>query len=344
MEALSERYERILAAIVLGYIRTAEPIGSRTIARNTAFNLSPATIRNAMADLEDYGLLCQPHTSAGRIPTDRGFRYYVDHLLPEPELPELVKETIRNAFPRHRSNVEEVLKEGVNALSRLTPYVSMISLPHFSQTTLKHIRFVRLNDQQILAVIISDAGLVQNILFGSDVSFSQDDLNRFSNYLNRIIDGLTLEGVKRKIFAQMQGEKDAYDSMMAQVMALSRRMFDHGVGDDSEIIIDGKLNILEHPEFADADKMKRLFRAFEEKSTMIKLLDEAQKGKPLQVYIGGENRCEEMSLCSVIVAGYGKDDQQMGNVGIIGPTRMDYSRIIPLVRYTAEVINTLISD
>jgi len=341
MENLTERYGRVLNAIVSSYICSAEPVGSRTLSRNAAFNLSPATIRNAMADLEDLDLLCQPHTSAGRIPTDKGFRYYVDHLMELPKLSETVQEKIRTACSNHRGNLEEMLKEGIMALSQLTPYVSVVSLPHFSQTTLKHIRFVRLNDRQILAVMVSGSGAVQNVLFEMDTVFLQDDLNRFSNFLNKMVDGLTLEGVKRKIFSQMKADKDAYDSVMSQVLRLSQKMLDQRVGDDSEIMIDGKLNILEHPEFADLDKMKQLFRAFEEKNIMVKLLDEAQKGEQLQVFIGLENQCEEMSVCSVIMADYGQKGQSMGKIGIIGPTRMEYSRIIPLVEYTAEIINQL---
>lgn len=344
MENLTERYERILNAIVSNYICSAEPVGSRTLSRNAAFNLSPATIRNVMADLEDMDLLCQPHTSAGRIPTDKGFRYYVDHLVELPELSVAVQKKIRMACSSHRGNMEEMLKEGITALSRLTPYVSVVSLPHFNQTTLKHIRFVRLNDHQILAVMVSGSGLVQNVLFETDTVFAQDDLNRFSNFLNQMVDGLTLEGVKRKIFSQMKADKDAYDSVMSQALRLSKKMLAQQVGDDSEIMIDGKLNILEHPEFSDYDKMKQLFRAFEEKNIMVKLLDEAQKGEQLQVFIGVENQCKEMNFCSVVMADYGREGEPMGKIGVIGPTRMDYSRIIPLVDYTAKIINQLMDD
>jgi heat-inducible transcriptional repressor len=344
MENLSERYERILNAIVSSYVSSAEPVGSRTLSRNAAFHLSPATIRNVMADLEDLGLLCQPHTSAGRIPTDKGFRYYVDHLMELPELPQAVRDNIRKACSAHRGNMEEMLKEGITALSRLAPYVSVVSLPHFNQTRLKHIRFVRLNDHQIMAILVSDAGSVQNVLFEVDTAFAQDDLNRFSNFLNQMVDGLTLEGVKRKIFSQMRADKHAYDHMMFQVVQLSQKMFDQRADDDSEIMIDGKLNILEHPEFADFERMKQLFRAFEEKNIMIKLLDEAQKGEQLQVVIGTENQCEAMNLCSVVMAEYGQEGQPMGKIGIIGPTRMEYSRIIPLVRCTADIINQLMGN
>ncbi len=344
MDNLSSRHKDILAAIVHGYIGSAEPIGSRTIARSSGFSLSPATIRNVMADLEDMGLLCQPHTSAGRIPTDLGFRYYVDHLLQMDQLPAEVKKTIREACGQHRGSMEEVLKTGITVLSQLAPYVSVVSLPHFNQTVLKHIRFVRLNDHQVMAVIVSDAGLVQNILFEVEQQFNQDELNRFSNYLNRMVDGLTLEGARRKLLEQMQADKATYDFLWEKVLVLGQKVFAQGVGDDSEVMIDGKLNILEHPEFADFERMKQIFRAFEEKSTIVKLLEEAQQGEPLQVFIGAENPCEDMRCCSVIMAGYGDRGQTRGQIGVIGPTRMEYGRIIPLVRYTADVINQLIGE
>ncbi|MBW1645407.1 MAG: heat-inducible transcription repressor HrcA [Deltaproteobacteria bacterium] len=344
MESLNARHQKILAAIVQGYIRSAEPIGSRTIARSSAFDLSPATIRNVMADLEDLGLLCQPHTSAGRIPTDLGFRYYVDHLLQMEQLSTEVRKRIREACVQNRGQVEEILKSGITVLSQLAPYVSVVSLPHFNQTVLKHIRFVRLNDHQVMAVIVSDAGLVQNILFEVEQQYNQDELNRFSNYLNSIIDGLTLEGARLKLLEQMQADKAAYDSLWEKVLVLGQKVFAQGVGDDSDVMIDGKLNILEHPEFADFERMKQIFRAFEEKNTIVKLLEEAQLGEPLQIFIGAENPCEDMRCCSVIMAGYGGEGQPGGQIGVIGPTRMEYSRIIPLVRYTADVINQLISE
>lgn len=342
MNQLPERYQRILEAIVSGYIRSAEPVGSRTISRSGAFSLSPATIRNVMADLEDAGLLCQPHTSAGRIPTDTGFRYYVDHLLPvDSGLTVEMQEAVRRACSRSHGGIEDILREGIEVLSRMTPYVSVVSLPHFEEMALMHIRFVRLNDWQILAVIVDVSGMVQHVMFESGGAYDQDDLNRFSNLLNGMVQGMTIQGAKDKLFARMRAEKNEYDALFSRFVEFSRRVFDHDR--NADVMIDGKLNLLDHPEFADYDRMKALFRAFEEKSSIIRLLDDALLGEQMHVVIGSENQCAELQGCSLIMAGYGRSGQAMGRIGIIGPTRMEYSRIIPLVKYTAGVIDELLA-
>ena len=339
MENLSTRHIKVLQAVVENYIRTGEPVGSRTLSRSPLFKLSPATLRNVMADLEEYGYLCQPHTSAGRIPTDLGFRFYVNHLPGPAEIPPTAREQIRERLEMSEGRLEEILHDGVLTLAQLTPYVGVVSLPDFRRMVVRHIRFVKLNGRRILAVIVAVSGTVQNVLFESDTEFDQDQLNRYSNYLNSLLGELTLNGVKRKIFEEMAGDKRGYDELFAQVLALSRNLFQQKEVAQGDVMLDGKLNLLEHPEFSDVKRMKEIFKAFEEKGTILKILDDALEGEQLRVIIGSESHCEEMRHCSLVTAAYGREGEVLGQVGVIGPTRMNYSRIIPLVNYLADVMS-----
>jgi heat-inducible transcriptional repressor len=204
---------------------------------------------------------------------------------------------------------------------------------------IRHIRFVKLHECRILAVVVSVSGAVQNILFDSETSLSQDQLNRFSNYLNALLGNLTLSGVKRKVLKEMANDKRGYDELFAQVLALSKSFFAKDPDQQSDVMLDGKLNLLEHPEFADVERMKGIFKAFEEKGSILKILDGALGGEQLRVIIGSESCCEEMRHCSLVTAEYGREDRTLGRIGVIGPTRMDYSRIIPLVNYIADAMS-----
>jgi heat-inducible transcriptional repressor len=339
MEALSARHIKVLEAVVEDYIHRGEPVGSRTLSRSPRFQLSPATLRNVMADLEESGFLCQPHTSAGRIPTDLGFRFYVNNLPAFAAVSSAARRQVRDRLEGSGGRLEEVLQDGVFTLAQLTPYVGVVSLPDFRQMVVRHIRFVKLHERRILTVIVSVSGAVQNVLFESETVLSQDQLNRFSNYLNALLGNLTLSGIKRMVLHEMASDKQGYDELFAQVLALSRSFFAKDPEQQSDVMLDGKLNLLEHPEFADVERMKEIFKAFEEKGAILKILDGALGGEQLRVIIGAESCCQEMRHCSLVTAEYGREGRTLGRVGVIGPTRMDYSRIIPLVNYIADAMS-----
>ncbi len=339
MEGLSARHIDVLTAVVEDYIHRGEPVGSRTLSRSPRFKLSPATLRNVMADLEDSGFLCQPHTSAGRIPTDQGFRFYVNSLPAFAAVSAEAQCQIRARLDLQGGRLEQVLQDGVLTLAQLTPYVGVVSLPDFRQMLVRHIRFVKLHERRILAVIVSVSGAVQNVLFESETILSQDQLNRFSNYLNALLGKLTLNGIKRKVLQEMANDKRGYDELFVQVLALSRSFFAQNPDSHSDVMLDGKLNLLDHHEFADVARMKEIFKAFEEKGSILKILDGALEGEPLRVIIGSESCCEDMRHCSLVTAEYGREGRRLGQVGVIGPTRMDYSRIIPLVNYIADAMS-----
>ncbi len=339
METLSARHTKVLKVVVEDYIHSGEPVGSRTLSRSPHFQLSPATLRNVMADLEDSGFLCQPHTSAGRTPTDLGFRFYVNHLPAFTAVSSEARQQVRARLEVAGGRFEEILHDGVFTLAQLTPYVGVVSLPDFRQMLVRHIRFVKLHKCRILAVIVSVSGAVQNVLFESETILSQDQLNNFSNYLNALLGKLTLSGIKRKVLQEMANDKRGYDELFAQVLALSRSFFAQNPDQQNDVMLDGKLNLLEHPEFADVERMKEIFKAFEEKGSILKILDGALGGEQLRVIIGAESCCEEMRHCSLVTAEYGREGRSLGQVGVIGPTRMDYSRIIPLVNYIADAMS-----
>ena len=338
MEALSARHIKVLNAVVEDYIHSGEPVGSRTLSRSPRFQLSSATLRNVMSDLEESGFLCQPHTSAGRIPTDQGFRFYVNNLPAFAAVSSAVRRQVRDRL-EVAGRLEEILHDGVLTLAQLTPYVGVVSLPDFRQMVVRHIRFVKLHERRTLAVIVSVSGAVQNVLFESETVLSQDQLNRFSNYLNALLGNLTLGGIKRKVLQEMASDKQGYDELFAQVLALSRSFFAQDPDRQSDVMLDGKLNLLDHPEFADVERMKEIFKAFEEKGSILKILDGALEGEPLRVIIGAESCCEEMRHCSLVTAEYGREGRTLGRVGVIGPTRMDYPRVIPLVNYIADAMS-----
>ncbi|NPA25240.1 MAG: heat-inducible transcription repressor HrcA [Deltaproteobacteria bacterium] len=339
MENLTTRHIDVLQAVVEHYIRSGEPVGSRTLSRSPRFKLSPATLRNVMADLEEGGYLCQPHTSAGRIPTDRGFRFYVNHLPVYNEVTPEARQKIRERLEMSDGRLEEILHDGVLTLAQLTPYVGVVSLPDFRHMVIRHIRFVKLSGRRVLAVVVSVGGAVQNVLFEVEQELTQDQLNRYSNYLNAMLGDLTLAGIKRKIFQEMAQDKEGYDELFAQVLALSQSFFAQNNDLHGDVMLDGKLNLLEHPEFADVERMKAIFKAFEEKGSILKILDRTMEGDALRVIIGSESECDEMRHCSLVTAAYGREGRILGQVGVIGPTRMDYSRVIPLVNYLADVMS-----
>ncbi len=339
---LNERFKKILELIVLDYISSAEPVGSRTICKRYGIPLSPATVRNVMADLEELGFLWQPHTSAGRIPTDKAFRLYVDEILNIRSLNQIEREKIRRTYRISKYDIPEIMRETSRILSGLSNYMGVVLAPKMASTIFKHIQFIRLGANQILAVFVTSGGAVQHVIVYMDDDLSQDELDRMSRYLNEMLKGLTLAQVRGKILEEMRKEKVAYDRMMKQALKLGHRAF--GSEEEKELYIDGQINILDEPEFASIDKMKGLFRAFEEKSILITLLDQCLTGEGVRITIGSESECSEMEGCSLVSAVYGTVDQTLGILGILGPRRMNYSRVIPVVEYTAHVLTQILKS
>ncbi len=341
MENFSERSKKILEAIIEDYIRTAEPVGSRAISRRHGFSLSPATIRNVMSDLEELGFLASPHTSAGRIPTDKAFRFYVDSLLAARSIDREQEELIQRQYRLYGKDVGEIFKETSRILSSLSHYMGVVITPRFTTTIFRHMEFIKLGGRRILAILVSKSGIVQNKIVEADEELGSEDLVRMSNYLNDLLQGLSISELRNRILQEMQDEKVRYDKMLARALKLSEQTLgEHG----TEVFIEGQVNILDQPEFADVEKMREIFRAFEEKSQLISLLDCCMESEGVHIFIGTENYMHHMTNMSVITAPYMSGNRMLGVLGVIGPTRMGYDRVIPIVDYTAKLLSKLLDE
>jgi len=338
-EQLSDRGKRILEAVIEDYIATAEPVGSRTITRSHALSLSPATVRNVMSELEEMGFLTSPHTSSGRIPTDKAYRLYVNSILEVKQIPRDNKEEIQRRCRLAGRDMAEVLKETSRLLSSTSSYMGVVMAPRFAANVFRQMEFVKLSSRRILAILVSQNGAVQNRLIQTDQEIHQEDLVRMANYLNELLQGLTITQVRERLLTELQSEKVRYDTLMAQALALSEETLGT---DDRELFLEGQANILEQPEFADAGRMREIFRAFEKKGLILDLLDRSIEARGVQIFIGAESHLLRMEGMSLITSTYMTGKDTVGVLGVIGPTRMGYGRVIPIVDYTAKLISRLL--
>jgi heat-inducible transcriptional repressor len=339
---LNQRGRSVLNAIIQDYIETAEPVGSRTISKKNDIRLSPATIRNIMADLEDIGLIAQPHISAGRVPTEEGLRFYVHSILELRPLGESEKRRIQNYLKESNQEVEELLKTTSRMLAVVTEQAAIVSRPKSSATLFKHIEFIRLRDYLVLTVLVTESGLVQNKILEIEDNLSQLELDRLTHYLNELLSNLTLDQLKKKVLEEMKKDKDDFDALLAKALEISNQAFqDEAIG---EVYIEGRTNLMQYPEFSRIETLRRLFKAFEEKNILIRLLEKSINASGIQIFIGSETQINEMGGCSVITATYNKGEFPIGTLGVIGPTRMNYDRVIPIVDYTARVVSQILEN
>ncbi len=337
---LTNRMKEVLKLVIENYNLTAEPVGSLVISRNSHLNLSSATIRNIMSDLEELGLLYQPHPSAGRVPTEKGYRFYVDYLLDVHELSGEEKQELRLKYPLYQAEGKDLFRETCRILSASSHYLGVVWAPRMNLLILKHIEFVRLRRHLALAILVSTTGIVQNRIIEMEEDLSQSTLDHLSDYLNGFLAGLTLHQVREKLLEEMRIEKRAYDHLFEQALKLGEQAFSSF--DDTDVFIEGRTNILSEPEFWNVSKMADLFRAFEEKATMVKLLDKCMAPQGVQIAIGSESEVQEMETCSIVSSTYGCAGEVWGALGVIGPRRMNYARIVPLVDYSARVLSEIL--
>lgn len=335
--ALDPRQVQILRALVESYIHSAQPVGSIALSKSPDFGLSSATIRNAMAELEEAGYLEQPHTSAGRVPTDKGFRFYIDCLLKVEPLDEEVKRHIRHSLDEG-TDASSILQNTSRVLSGLSQHVGLILAPKREVTKLKHLEFLPLRERQILVILVTEQGVVQNRLFETEESFSKPELQRMSNYLNSLLSGLDLVEAKVRILQEMAGEQVALDRLLKQALLLSQQTVS---AETDGLIIDGEKNFLYTQEFSNLNKIREILSALEEKHRLVAFLDQAIKAPGVQIFVGSESHLPHLSDCSLIIGSYGQTDKPLGSLGVIGPTRMDYSKLIPMVEYAAKSLSQI---
>ncbi len=334
---LDDRKRRILQAIIDDYISTAEPVGSRTVARRHELGLSSATIRNEMADLEEMGYLSQPHTSAGRVPSDKGYRFYVDQLMTVRELSPDETERLKKAMEVRISEVGQLLKQASSVMSRFTNYTSVAVTPQMKKSAIKAIQTIHIDTGKALVTVVTNAGVIRNTIVKIPESMMPDTLIRVSNFLNAKLRNMTIEKVDKAIFDEIERElaipSTAAKSVLDAVVNCIRKI------DCPEIYLDGAKNIFNHPEFRDISKAKEFLSILDEKCTLYNIMDSASDDRVINVMIGAENKVEEIRDCSVVTTTYSLGNMTIGSIGIIGPTRMEYSKVISSMKFIREKIN-----
>ena len=338
----SERMKKILGAVVEDYIHSAEPVGSKLVAKRLNLNLSSATIRTIMSDLEDLGFLSQPHTSAGRVQTEKGFRYYVDFLVDIHELGEEEREAIRSKYISNQTEAEGLFRETSRILSSSSKYLGVVWTPKMSLAVLQRVEFVRLKRHWVMAILVSPTGLVYHRIVEVEEDFSQSQLDHLAAYMNGSLAGLTLQQARKRLVDQMRVEKSMYDRLFDQALRLAQTAL--SLNDETDVFIEGRTNIIHEPEFGNISIMTDLFKAFEEKATLVKLLDRCMDPKGVRIAIGSESQVQEMETCSLVTSTYSCSGEVLGALGVIGPRRMNYSKVIPLVDYTARLLTEILES
>jgi heat-inducible transcriptional repressor len=350
-DPLNHRARKILSAVVHEYLNTGEAVGSRTVTRRYGIDLSPATVRNVMSDLEEAGLLKQPHTSAGRVPTDQGLRFFVDSLLKVRSLSGKEKDELTQRYHLGSADLDTALRDATKVLSELSTHTVVLVTPRPEADVLQHVEFVRLREHQLLVVLVTKSGQVSNKIVTSSHGspLAPDELERMNNYLNHVLGGLTLDGVVARVHAELQSERIQYSELEKKALELSAQALP-GAGGQPELIIEGQSRLLESVgssgDPAALDKMKALLRALEEKRHLADLLDETVRAPGIRVFIGAETHIDELADFTVVATGYGPSDEEsgraLGTIGVIGPTRMNYNRVINLVDFTAQIVSGVI--
>lgn len=343
---LGERSRRLLKSLIQEYIQTREPVGSRRLSKLSNESLSPATIRNIMADLEEGGFVTQPHPSAGRIPTEKGYRFYVDALLEKGTLSRQDMVAISDTLQAGGDpSTSHLMSRASHVLSSVSNNVGFVLAPAISDVVMKHIQFVRLADRRVLVILVGDSGMVQNRVIHVEEDMSQQDLEFTSRYMMSHFAGLTLPVIRRQLVALMQEEKALYDTLLQKALKLGNAGCSEEDGGDGDVFVEGAARLMRNPEFADVKRMIEIFEMFEQKSHLVKIITEcihSDGGSP-RVTIGLESAAAGAGNFAMVAAPYMYKNRLVGSLGVLGPMRMEYARTIPLVDYVAKVFEGILN-
>ncbi|MEO3947872.1 heat-inducible transcriptional repressor HrcA [Gorillibacterium sp. CAU 1737] len=336
---LTERQQLILNAIIDDYIGTAEPVGSRSLSKRGDIKFSPATIRNEMADLEELGLLEQPHTSAGRIPSNKGYRYYVDHLMNYGALSSHELSVLRSFFADRMSKMEQIIQQAASILSGLTNYTSIVLGPEVFNTTLKHLQVVPLNERTAVAIIVTNTGRVENRTVEIPEGVPIGEIEKVVNLLNDKLRDVPLLHLKSKLYSEIGAEMGRYVNGYEELLGLLENVFT-SKEDEDRIFLSGATNILNQPEFKDVDKVKHILDLLSEAPILMRMISPQTEG--IQVRIGSENGLAAIRDCSLITATYSLEGKTIGTIGILGPTRMEYAKVMGLLDHLSKQLPTVL--
>lgn len=341
--AINERAQHFLKVLIQRYIQDGQPVGSRTLARDSGLDLSPATIRNVMSDLEDMGLVASPHTSAGRIPTGAGYRMFVDSMLSLQPIEERLIRQVQHELKLPADPGTGLVTSASRMLSDMTRMAGVVMVPKRNQEKVRQIEFVSLSNTRVLAVIVTTAGEILNRIIETSRQFNRSELEQLSNYITAHYAGRDLESVRRQVFDEMQATRADMDKLMAEALNMAQAAF--GEADDApDMVVSGQTNLMDFDELAQMDRLRGLFNAFTEKQEILHLLDRCLEADGVQIYIGEESGYTTLKDCSVITAPYEVDDEVIGVLGVIGPTRMAYDKVIPIVDITAKLLGAALKS
>src|SRR3954465_9165694 len=334
---LNERAQTLLKALVERYIADGQPVGSRALSRMSGLDLSPASIRNVMADLEEMGFIASPHTSAGRIPTPRGYRFFVDTLLTIKPLDNVEIHQLEGQL--HTESRQRIVSSTSQLLSDLTQFAGVVMTPRRA-AMFRQIEFVSLSDKRILVIIVSPEGDVQNRIFTLDRNYTPSELIEAANMLNQNSAGCSFEEVRRRIRGELKQVRESLSQLMAAALEVGSQAMDA----NDDVVISGERNLLQvHDLSGNMASLRKLFDLFEKKSSLLQLLDVSSRAHGVQIFIGGESGLVPLDECSIVTAPYTVDGQVVGTLGVIGPTRMAYERVIPIVDITAKLLSSALS-
>jgi len=341
---LSERSLHLFKVLVEHFIQDGAPVGSRTLAKDSSLNLSPATIRNVMADLENFGLLDSPHTSSGRIPTAKGYRLFVDSLLRVKDLNSIEVEKIAKELDPE-NDFKSLMQRTSSMLSDITQLAGVVMLPRTEQSTLQHMEFVALSGNRVLVILVVNDREVQNRIIHTSRTYSASELQEASNYLNEIFVGKDLTFVRNNILDELERTKEKLNQSMQTAIEMAQLAFDYEKSkiNKDELFFSGETNLMDVAELCEVEKLKKLFNTFNQKRDILHLLEQAISADGIQIFIGEESGHDVLDNCSVVTSPYEVDGKILGVLGVIGPTRMHYERVIPIVDVTAKMLGSALN-
>ena len=340
--ALNARSEHLLKTLIDRYIADGTPVGSRTLAKHAEINVSPATIRNIMADLEEMGLIQSPHTSAGRIPTQAGYRMFVDSLVKFRPLESAAEEQLRVQL-RRDTDPGELFARASGMISQITHLAGVVMVPRLDEENrFRQIEFLSLSEKRILVILVTGSGQVLNRVIEAEHIYSPSELVQSANYFNETYGGSTLQEVKNALLREIQSDSETMQKGIRLAAKVAEQMF----SDEREkgVVVSGEANLMDVPEMEDVRKLRKVFDIFSTKQDLLDLLDRSMKAGGVNIFIGKESGYEGLDDCSVVTAPYSVDDQIVGTIGVVGPTRMAYDRIIPVVDITARLISKVLTS
>jgi heat-inducible transcriptional repressor len=344
-DALSEREQLLLRVLVGSYIRDGQPVGSRALSRESGLALSSATIRNIVADLESLGFVSSPHTSAGRIPTDKGYRFFVDALLKSrpPTEDDASLAELRRQLDANRDDPKALVAAASQLLSNVTRLAGVVTLPRPQQSSITQIEFVGLSDNRALVILVFNDREVQNRIIQLERYHTADELRRAANFLTERCRGKTLGQVRQEILHEMQETRENMNALMKDAIAMAERVFKVDENNRMDYVLAGETNLMGAGELSSVDKLRRLFEAFNEKRDILNLLDHSLRADGVQIFIGQESGYRILDDISVVTAPYSADNEVVGVIGVIGPTRMAYERVIPIVDLSAKILGAALA-